>query len=473
MTLSRHLTSAALVSALAAGCSQSLFDANLGDRDGGQGPADGSVERDAAGPGVDGGMDNFPRDAAVQESCPEPCLADAVDNYAPVQGIWRYSETFFDGAGLSDFREMMLGTWNSLSAWVGALSLPAIASCPEHAGATQCQGVAEKLLLVPSSDGPLASQPALVWLAPVTGSLRLTGDWRTPAGFPSTATQTVVMARNNLFDNVYTAAFPGRTQPRAFDFEVDVVVGDYIALSVLPGDNTNTPLGVSFYVTNLGRNDHCQMMARFEGEPGQFLNHCDELNTFTEAGAMATTPGMPPVPNVNGARAFSEQSALLYQGPPIDYSGDWTLQFWATLPGPGEVLSDQICGTEGDRSVSGGISIDVVGQALHVRVGNGLSDAETCSPQTIELSEGPDFQNPASWHFFRVVRDKRAGTVMACVDGTYRSTNVRDLPPDVDMATPRPLRLGDQEGTASGAFPGQIADLRVFSRALPCRLPPP
>ncbi len=480
MMLFRRLACAALASTLVAGCNQSLFDASPDNgRDGGSGP-----ERPDSGIGVpDASVDPDasvgPRpDAGVQDKCPEPCVGNAVAEFGTTPGSkWRYAETLLDADdGLPLLRTMIYAAWSALPAWVGVTAPPAILSCPLNPGATECQGVEEKLLLVPTGANPGEPQPTLVWSAPGTGSFRLTADWRMANGATAGSSMSVAVARNGLFDGVFTTSFTTSTAPRVFDIEVDAVLGDTVALTMIPHDNTNVPLGVSFYATDLLRNDDCQMTFRFDEDLGPFANDCGD-GPLTEKGPVSTVDAPPP-PDIPGrARTFSDTSILQYEGEAIDYSGDWTLQFWAAIDGSGDgsgdILSDQTCTMTGDRFVSGGIAIKFDIDSMLISIGDevtGRNCTDLYGAGVIVISDGPDIDDETKWHHYRVVRNKSTGTVIACVNGKYVDApdNSITLPPAATMRTERPLDLGHRREDAAGSFLGQIADLRVYNRALPC-----
>jgi hypothetical protein len=455
MTLSRRLASAVLMSALAAGCSQSLFDAN---------PApDGPDARD----GEDA-------DAAVPMDCPvENCVGDAVAEFATEQnGPWRYVEV---GAGELGFIEMNYEAARVPPAWVGARALAAsIVNCAQQTDASSCSGLADRILLQPSSD-PDEPRPALAWTARATGTYHLTIDWRLDDTQASERPAVLQVTRNSQLDHVLTAAFNASTEVSTFAqgvVEIDALQGDSIALVSTAralADDMSTPLGVRFYVSDLERNDHCQVAFELDGQ-GTYSNACGGDGQLVEYAAptIADTPpdGIPGV-----AREFGGSSRLVYEGVPNDYSGDWTLQFWAKLDGPGEVLSDLSCTLDGTSVISGGISMEYDGDVVSIAASDEIQRTDCAEPpQKILIGRDVTFI-PEDWHFYRIVRNRDGSMVTVCLDGLPYETVV--VPSGATMATNRALEIGNTADGPLSSFIGQLADLRLYNRALPCILAPP
>ena len=165
MALIRPLAGLVLLSALVAGCSQSLFaNPGDGDDDGGNDERDGGNE-----PLPDAGPPGPKPDAGMPSACPAPCVANAVAEFAATQGgatgKWGYYEEQPDPFGFA-YGDLALGDVDGLEGWISP-STPrlAIASCPANPGAPQCAGIEDKLVFMTTSNDPGTSHPSLTWRA--------------------------------------------------------------------------------------------------------------------------------------------------------------------------------------------------------------------------------------------------------------------------------------------------------------------
>lgn len=414
----------------------------------------------------DAGADAQTSDGGGQpDECPGAgCAGDAVAEFATHQdGPWRYVVPF----GSLGFLEMQYEPTENPPGWFYDTENPAsIVNCDQHAQTPSCSGLEDRLLLQPSIiAGEL--RPTLMWTAPATGTYRLLIDWRLDDTQADAKPAALLVARNSELDSVLTAAFDASTEvgtfPQGDNVEIDAVQGDSIAL-VLAGD-TPTALGVRFHVSDLERNDHCQMAFSFEGQDSH-PNVCADaggalVETATPTLARMPLPGTPGV-----AREFTQDSVLVYEGPQNDYSGDWTLQFWAKLEAAGEVLSDLSCTADGASLVSGGISVAFDGDAVIINASDELLRSDcTIPPHQVVIQRDVEFA-PEDWHFYRIVRDRVGGTVSVCMDGQIFDTI--GIPQEAAMATDRVLEIGDRTDTPADSFQGRLADLRLYDRALPC-----
>jgi hypothetical protein len=420
---------------------------------------DTTVARDA---GPDGGGDDG---GGQTDDCPVPaCVGDAVGEFATNQdGPWRYVVPY----GVLGLLEMRYDLTRNPPGWSAETQNPAsIVNCDQHAQAPTCSGLEDRILLQPSVIAG-EPRPALSWIARETGTYRLTIDWRLDDTQTSEQPAALLVARNSQLDSVLTAAFSASTEigtfPQGGSVEIDAVQRDSIAL-VLAGD-TPTGLGVRFYVSELERNDRCQMAFSFQGQNSH-------PNVCAAAGAELVESGFPtvaamPLPGIPGvARTFGSDSVLVYEGPVNDYSGDWTLQFWAKLEGAGEVLSDLSCTTDG----AGGISVTFDGDTVIFSASDEILRPDcTVPPDEVLLQRDAEFA-PEDWHFYRLARNQVGGTVSVCVDGQIVDT--LGMPQEATMATDRVLEIGNRADTPEGSFQGLLADLRLYDRALPC-LPTP
>lgn len=458
MALIRCLVGATLVCALAAGCNQSLFDADPG----GGGDPGGDGDPDGSPAGGDGG-------AGIPDASPGNPDAggdSAVGDFAMDQdGPWRYVE-IQPGPYIDDtpmHMPMTYGAWDQLQGWVGVdgdgAPRTTIAHCPSNPEHPQCQGLGQRLVLASASRSHL---PAVLWTAPRAGVYRVRGDLRIPDGADEGVAGSLVIARNDHFDGHYYYPYNGSTAAQSFDVEIEVLQGDTILLTAIPRAVELVPLGVSLTITERDRAATCQMAALFEG--GTFPNRCGDGGMFTD-GDTTQDADPPPPPEVPGSgRKLVEGAVIEYQGTPNDYGGDWTLQFWAYLapdsaqgtPRVQTVLSDLDCAS------TGGIEIRHDNESLTVELGY-EDEILRCVASPLRVISDP--LTLEEWHFFRIVRDTAGDTLSMCVDGKHQSQVT--LPGDAPLTTVKPLEIGRDIST-TGFFLGQLADLRMYGEALPC-----
>ncbi|HWN71659.1 MAG TPA: LamG-like jellyroll fold domain-containing protein [Haliangium sp.] len=428
---------------------------------------------------------NLPPDASVPLGCPEPCLADAVQDFAyspdAVSTPWLYAEETPSPLGAT-YTEMILETrGDGTQAYVGSLGSPAIVHCPSHPTYASCVDVEDKLLLETTEPG--AYHPTLVWTPSASEDTiyRVSGDWRIPSSAPIDVPVTLLLARNSQFDSVLDERFFTRTLPAAFDFEIDVQPGDILRLIAIAGDASRAPLALSFYVSGTESSSTCQMATRFEVAPDpplQFTNLCASSAFKDNSDGAEACPNPAPLcpattetfsPGVPGnTRAFVEGASMQYLGAPNDYSGDWTVQLWTYLDSEGSwttetVLADHDCETE-----------DGIGVARR-SYGDGTSemfvDAFYPDPEFNRCENGPQVSlttavTDDAWHFIRITRSVDSGTLSLCVDGVYAGH--KSVPADADMSATESMWLGRNVVYNPAYFRGRLANLRVFNAALPC-----
>lgn len=480
MALIRCFFPVVLMPALAAGCSQSLFDANPG---GGGNPPD---ARD----GIDDpdGSTGVVPDAMIHATCPEPCVGDAVADFATDQSVgdWSYRELlpvpdFVPPPGEPDYppqRELEIMTYgplgtSGLSAWTGTGDpAPAIASCTSDVTDERCEGVVQRLLLLPTTEAREAHHPALNWLSRETGIYRVSVDWRMSGKATPGAPGAMLLARNQEWDSLHYQPYASSTDVATFELEVDALQGDLISLVALAKDSSSAPQGVNVFITDRRRNDQCQMAVRFLGgsTTGRYTDECSPGGSLVEAGTTNTVLDNDRPPGAIGLpRVFGSGSYLLYDGSsPNDYSGSWTVQFWATLEAPANrewLLYDIDCNERG------GVSVSTDGTSMSFAVASLDGETDYCGgapgPHEISFPFAPAAE---TWHFYRMVRDKDKGTLTVCVDGQKRGE--RALPADTEIGAATPLYVGHNPALPGAGFQGKLTDLRVYSRALPCTLQP-
>jgi hypothetical protein len=258
MALTIRLASAFLVSALAAGCNQSLFDANLGGDDpagdGGNTDPDGGDGRDSGGrdgaPPIrpdarvtDAGRIDIP-DARIPGICPEPCAGDAYADFDGTSGgsngLWRYVEV---NASYQAVAMSSASYPGAAGGWIG-MANPAsgIAYCTVSGDQLPCGDQDNTLVFIIPATAP--TNPGVGWTAPMPGDYQLTVDWT----FPSTAPTT-----SNLFYIIRGASAPYEfstdARPGTFAAMITLAQGETVTLTAFADTSTSTSLAVNFYIT--------------------------------------------------------------------------------------------------------------------------------------------------------------------------------------------------------------------------------
>jgi hypothetical protein len=472
MALIRSLALVVLVPVLAAGCSQSLFDnPGSGGGDGGDGPDD---ERDGGMVTRDGGGGE--PDAAVPDRCPSPCVSDAVAEFSYEQGgtsgSWRYFETQPDEFNVA-LSEMTLMTSGPGQTWVGSgAPPPAILSCSDQPDTPQCAGLEDSLSLVTTSNSPASHHPALQWTVPYTGTFRLSGAWRSPDGAPTGVPHVLLVSRLSRFDSVFFDRSSSSPERAAFDFELHAVQGDVIGLTAIADAPEGVPVGMRFYASQGQSDGLCQMGTQFADDGnGNFEDLCGSGRSFVDNAGSNSTCDTPPCPatqeelppfGATPARRFVEGSSMQYADALNDYSGDWTVQFWANFDGIG--VSEQWLLADFDCAQQGGVAVFYDTANLYFEVLHEDPASDYCAGSSPKIVSIPA-PAPENWHFFRMVRNQAQGTVSVCMDGAHRGTI--DVPPEARMPSGVPMSLGRRDGRLA-YFRGALHDLRVFRQALPC-----
>jgi len=259
MALTIRLAPVFFVSALAAGCSQSLFDANLGGDDptgdgGNPAPDASSGGRDGGG-GRDSGPDRpdarvtdagrvEPPDARIPGICPEPCAGDAYADFDGTSGgrngRWRYVEV----SSSYDFVEMTSTTYPGTAAgWIGTgASPPGVAYCPVASDQLPCGDQANTLVFI-TTPAAAATNPGVGWTAPMAGDYRLIVDWKFPSTAPLVSSLFYLISGES---DIYE--FSTDTGPGTYDMRVTLAEGDTVTLTSFSNTNTSTSLAVNFYI---------------------------------------------------------------------------------------------------------------------------------------------------------------------------------------------------------------------------------
>ena len=427
------------------GCKQSLFDSHVDDVDGGGG---------GGGDGPGGG------DAMAPTSCPAPCVGDAVADFSESsQDVWAYLDDDRNLLGLN-YAAM---TWDG-SAWAGV---------GDPAPTIGRDG--DRLTITSTVMTPGHHDPALAFAVATTGLYRVSGELRLADGASAGAMQRLRVSRNFRHDSLYDLDYIPSASGSVYDLDVELLAGERYLVSASPsGDGDPAVLSASSYISGPRplSESTCLMAYTFDGSD-PMTDSCRNLTLVgcpnptgdpgPEWSRPTTTTGA--APQFGNALHFAQEQCL---ATPVamDWSGDFTLQFWmkiedddptATLHWPyGDVMGDMEC---------------AVGGGLKVSLGSGIfgvyffMDGDDCTTGFTTAAEF-DHATDQAWHFYRITRSTATDKLQVCVDGALAGEVATR--PDVDISSGETFHFGNF-GTWYPELTGGYDDVRAFKRALPCR----
>jgi hypothetical protein len=436
-------------------CNQSLFDSNPGDdKDGGPGGGD------------DGGGDN-PDGSLPVSNCPAPCAGDAAADFGAEQGandVWYYLRDLGSANG-ADYEELAFGSWEETDAWTNGSEAPAIVNCSGSVS-DQCGGLDGFVLLVP---GPGDERPALAFRAPETATYSISGAARIAEGGPEDVPVQVLFSRAGRHDAVALQTIRTSTTEVGISGLVPALEGDEITLSI-DSDETIPPLGVRLFFTRIDDGADafpasCQVAIRFDAD-APLAEGCNgiEVTDLTDGietpdpGPSSNGPG--PSTRLGEARQFVEGQYLRIGGAPLDYSADFTIQFWAKV---GEVAFGPGLFNDWNVDVKGGVAFftdydsDIVDFCY---MAHGAEEIDTCDQTSLTRDQ--------QWHFWRAVR--AGGTYTLCIDGVEKVS--APIAAGLNMTSDEAPRVGRNVVYNPAYLIGSIDEVRVFSQALPCSTVP-
>lgn len=434
-------------------CNQSLFDSSPGDKDGGSGGGDGG------GGDIDGSV--------PVSDCPEPCAGDAAADFGEEQGaneVWYYLRDLGSANG-ADYEEMIFGTWGELNAWTNGTEGPAVANCTGQNGAG-CEGLDGFVLLVP---GPDDERPALAFRAPETATYSITGAARIADGGPTDVPVQILFSRAGRHDAVALQTIRTSVDDVGIAGLVPALEGDEITISI-GSDVEIPPIGIRLFFTRVDEGAGafpatCQVAVRFDSD-APLAEGCNgvEISDLTDGiadpdpGPSSSGPG--PSARLGDARAFVEGQYLRLGGAPLDYSGEFTIQFWAKIVnppfGPG-LYADWNTDVKGGVGFFADYDSDLVDFCY---MAHGAEELEQCDQTTRPVDE--------NWHFWRGVR--KGGSYTLCIDGVEKIS--APIAAGLNMTSDEAPRVGRNVVYNPAYFDGSIDDVRVFSEALPCSTVP-
>jgi hypothetical protein len=260
MALFRCLVSVVLVSATAAGCSQSLFNDGSGDDPGGRDGGPQPIPPDARPGEPDAGEDNRPDagdpgepDAGVSPdagpSCTPPCLSDAYTDFALNQGgtngRWRYVEFQAELPTGQEYVDMAMDPVG----WLGTgYPAPSLSKCDEAGPQQICYELLGMLgLRTPVVD--LGSHfPGLMWTAPAEGTYQIAGTLKVAPNAPVTLLS-LSIGRNDGSPPVFSSMLTATTDGVPFQVPaVQLGPGDDIVLNLKAVQETIN-VGLTMFIT--------------------------------------------------------------------------------------------------------------------------------------------------------------------------------------------------------------------------------
>jgi hypothetical protein len=464
-------------------CNQSLFDNNVGDDDDGDVADDGGDDIADDAPGDDGGDDTGDDggDDGGNVDCPAPCQGDPVVEFSLEQGgtsgRWFYltNRTGANANG-SVYEELQPGTYQGAPAWVVDDNVgPAIVSCAGSSPPAVCAGAGESLVLVPT-DARAAGDPVLAFRAPTNGTYRLIGNFRLPEAFEEGVAMQFLVSRNARHDLQFKTGFLSSVTAEELEVDVEALAGDLIEVALPranPGRLGGLPLAFDFGVTLLGGEDdifpgRCMFAATFD-EEDPFTDRCggatlanlnddETLPGFTEGGPSV-------IDQLGSARVFQQARYMRSMGAPMDYSGDFTIQFWAQFAEPQPSFSSVVFSDAVEDAFGGVVFVlddtDPIIDASYIW-NEGQDPPPTTPPNNFIRGAPP---RDGDWHFHRITRDTAEGAILYCIDGRLQGTDPG--PGSFDMTSDTAPHLG--KGVFNQAnYAGSLDDVRIFRRALPC-----
>ena len=395
--------------------------------------------------------------------CMEPCAGDPVSDFSDEQGgttgRWRYVEDMRAANGAM-YTDMTFGEIDGMTGWVGAGATPAgVVNCLENQDGAGCAGVLTSLVFYPGT----STDPAVQFIAPENMALTINGKVRVADNAPTGVTQRFIVSRNSRLDSIESRAHVTSVTPEDFSIAVEALAGDQITLALV---GTGPPVAFDYHINYMVNGEgafpaRCQLGATFNG--GALTDACrggplENLNDgIGPAGMSVTAPSV--APQYGDARVFSEGQYVRVSGGPMNYSGDFTMQFWAKLAEP-QHFAGGTPFADWNVAVLGGMNMmfdETEGVSLCVFWTGGTTDP-SCQFGARPLDGG--------WHFYRITRSMASGELQLCVDGQRVLSDPN--PGTNDITSDEPPHMARNVVYNPAYFNGTLDDFRGFTSALPC-----
>jgi hypothetical protein len=395
--------------------------------------------------------------------CSAGCVGDLVREFNFEQGgstgRWRYLDDGRDNL----YREMALFTIDGLVHFVGdePAPRPTVLYCPAYTDADACEGAESTLLLTPSSAQPAHHDVTLAWTAPNNGSFQLVGDFKRIGD----GALEFVVHRNSRDDVVSRTTIGGARVDGAIDTVVELLAGDRLLVTVRAASSGEpASLAVHLRVNDLIRfPDTCALAVTFDD--GKAVDMCGSV-TYQPRRAngdgyedTTVTPVAGPFGLTGGGANVIEGDYLLPTGLAMNYASSFTVQMWVRLPA---VVRSTLY-ADWDSALPGGINIGTNGGRYSVV---GLYENPNAPDGVGDVFVEWTWPDDLDWHFLRVTRDAALGTLRVCLDGLPVGGTTLDA--SIDLSPAEPPFIARNMTYNPPYFVGDIDDVRVFRRALPC-----
>ncbi|HJK95323.1 MAG TPA: LamG domain-containing protein [Polyangiaceae bacterium LLY-WYZ-15_(1-7)] len=485
----RWLPSTLGVALLAQGCAfiddfdyEFVADASVeedgGAADGGGGRDGGEADGGPDGGSLDGGsLDGGATDGGSGRTCTPPCLGDAVlDFSADTQSAgplaWEYLSDDRDPTGFG-YARLGPDLVDSAPAWTDGTSAPAIIAC-EGRSEGDCAEADGGLAFRSDAAGGEGRDPVLAFTAPRDGTYVFDATAFSLAGAPE-----VIVSRNGRQDSVLRALVDAAV-PTRVTATLELFSGERALFTVRPSASEGVRLAAEARVLESEEEPlaGCQLALRFEDPSPLAIGCASSAASLSEL--RGTETGRATGPDGSAARDFPEGSALELGGR-FDYAGDFTVQLWVRIPRLGERQVLYTDWSAADPERIGGVRLwydtrrpdgsserSVTAGVLFPRPetepsGPGFVD---CNATRCQVEVAGDLPSLGEWHFLRLTRVSAEDEFRLCVDGELIGRGV--LPGDVDISNPTDPLLGAANTFDTPSFEGQLDDVRIFDRALPC-----
>jgi hypothetical protein len=400
--------------------------------------------------------------------CTAPCAGDPVDDFAETQGgsngRWKYLADTRSINGAT-YEEMTWGTIRGEPGWVssGGTSPAGILSCADNPDAQGCADLDTSLMFYPGTD----QDPALAFVAPDNGTYALSGKVRSATGNPEGLAQRFMISRSARHDLIDSRVHV--TSPTADEFtaQVELLAGDRLILTFVGGTTESVPVAFDYHLTLVANGadafpGKCKMSLRFDGADA-FADPCrSTVENLNDAGAGPVSTATPSVnADFGDARDINTGEFLRSPGGPLDYSGDFTVQFWAKLATAQGFAATLFADWNVDAK--GGFNLgpdDATAEIYLCSFWHTGTDA-SCGTGMRPLDN--------EWHFFRVTRSVQEAAIELCIDGRQVVSD-----PNVgasDMTSDQLPHIGRNVDYNPATLVGAIDEVRVFKTALPCPTP--
>jgi hypothetical protein len=278
----------------------------------------------------------------------------------------------------------------------------------------------------------------------------------------------VVLSRNARLDSFSTENFLTSTTPVPVTGEVDALADDRLVLTIVPLASTDEPVAFDFTVDLVGTpTGTCQFAATFT-DPAVYMDRCGGVTLdplFLPPAAQGPQPGPSLNVRYGGAGVFTEGQYLDSLGAAMDYTRDFTIQFWGRFDDP-QPSFDTIAYSDINTGFPGGVQIvvdfDSSQDQFDIRAAFTYDNGTNPGPIVVLTGRIPD----AGWHFYRFSRDYDAGIISWCVDGVRQAMDA--TAGQLNMTSDQTPNLGKSSFAGVAYFAGSLDDVRIFRRALPC-----